>query len=480
MNKMRRTKILATMGPACESKEVLTKMVKAGLNAVRCNFSHGTLYDHKKRVQLIREVASEQGVHIGILVDLQGPKIRIARFIDNIVELKQGEPFVLDTDMDENQGDDKSVGINYQTLPQDVSQGDILLLDDGRIVLEVDKVLGSKICCHVSVGGSLSNNKGINKKGGGLSAPSLTTKDKLDIKTAAALDVDYVAVSFPRDANDLEYARKLLKECGSNAGIVAKVERTEAVDNIEEIIRASDVIMVARGDLAVEIGGENVPAVQKMIICRARQMDKVVITATQMMESMITNSKPTRAEVSDVANAVLDGTDVVMLSGESAVGSYPVETISVMNCVCTAVENNDLVDIVSKADILNNHEHVDEAVANSAMYLANHVQAKAIISLTESGSTALRMSRINTKLPIYALSDDTLVLGRMTLYRGVIPVNFNLNKITRFCVDKEVVLKLESIGVIHKGDWMILVSGDHMIHGSTNTIKVIQSGNLAQ
>ncbi|MBK2124267.1 pyruvate kinase [Fangia hongkongensis] len=476
---MRRTKILATIGPASESKDVLTKMVKAGLNAVRCNFSHGTADDHRKRVQLIREVAKEQGVHIGILADLQGPKIRVAKFKNKSVELKKGADFILDADMKNEEGDEKSVGIDYKALPQDVSKGDILLLDDGKVILKVDKVSGNKVHCKVSVGGKLSNNKGINKKGGGLTAPALTDKDKEDIKTAAALDVDYVAVSFPRDGKDLEYARKLLKESGSNAGIVSKVERTEAVDNIEEIIKASDAVMVARGDLAVEIGDENVPAVQKMIIRRARQMDKVVITATQMMESMITNSTPTRAEVSDVANAVLDGTDTVMLSAESAAGEYPVETVAVMNRVCEAAENNDLVDIVSKGNIINNDERIDEAVANAAVYLANHVKAKAIISLTESGSTALWMSRINTRLPIYALSRNKPTLGRMTLYRGVVPIEFDSTRMARFYVNREASLELEKRGVVKGGDWMILTSGDHMgVHGGTNKIKVIQAGNV--
>ena len=476
---MRRTKILATIGPASESKAVLSKMVKAGVNAVRCNFSHGTADDHRKRVQLVREVAKTQGVHIGILADLQGPKIRVAKFKDKRVVLKKGADFILDADMDREAGDEKAVGIDYKALPKDVTKGDILLLDDGKIVLVVDEVRGNKVHCKVKVGGKLSNNKGINKKGGGLTAPALTEKDKEDIKTAAMLEVDYVAVSFPRDRKDLEYARKLLTEAGSKAGIVAKVERAEAVSNIEAIIQASDAVMVARGDLAVEIGDENVPAVQKMIIRRARQMDKIAITATQMMESMIHSSAPTRAEVSDVANAVLDGTDAVMLSAESAAGSYPVETVSVMARVCEAAENNDLVDIVSRDTMSNNHERIDESVANAAVYLANHVKAKAIISLTESGSTALWMSRINTRLPIYALSRNTSTLGKMTLCRGVVPIEFDSTRMARFYVNREASLELEKRKAVKQGDWIILTSGDHMgVHGGTNKIKVIQVGNV--
>ena len=476
---MKRTKILATIGPASESKTVLSQMVKAGVNAVRCNFSHGTADDHRKRVQLIREVAKEQGVHIGILADLQGPKIRVAKFTKGSVELKKGDSFVLDAEMDKDAGDQKAVGIDYKELPNDVERNDTLLLDDGKIVLTVAKVSGSQVHCKVAVGGKLSNNKGINKKGGGLTAPALTEKDKEDIKTAAALEVDFVAVSFPRDGQDIECARQLVQEAGCNAGIVAKVERTEAVDNIEEVIQASDAIMVARGDLAVEIGDENVPAVQKMIIRRTRQLDKIAITATQMMESMISNSTPTRAEVSDVANAVLDGTDAVMLSAESAAGDYPVEAVAAMSRACEAAENSNLVDIVSKELVKRDHDRVDEAVANAAVHVANHVDAKAIISLTESGSTALWMSRINTHLPIYALSRNRTTLGKMTLYRGVVPIEFDSTRMARFYVNREAALELEKRGIVSQGDWMVLTSGDHMgVHGGTNKIKLIQAGNV--
>ena len=477
---MRRTKILATIGPSSESKETLTKMVKAGLNAVRCNFSHGSAEEHTKRVKLIREVAKEQGVYIGILADLQGPKIRVAKFKSAQVCLKNGANFILDATAGDVEGDDIRVGIDYKSLPKDVQTGDTLLLDDGKIVLTVVKVIKSEIHCQVTVGGILSNNKGINKKGGGLSAPALTEKDKADIKTAAALAVDYVAVSFPRDAKDLDYARQLLKEAGSTAGIVAKVERTEAIKNIDEIIKASDAIMVARGDLAVEIGDENVPATQKMIIHQTRKLDKIVITATQMMESMITCSTPTRAEVSDVANAVLDGTDAVMLSAESAAGLYPVGTVEVMSRVCAAAENSDLVDIVSKNELAFQHNRVDEAVANAAVYLANHVSAKAIISLTESGSTALWMSRINTRLFIYGLSPNQLTLGRMTLYRGVVPIEFHSTRMAPLDVNKAAALTLEKLGVAQSGDAIVLTSGDHMgVHGGTNGIKVLKVGNVA-
>jgi pyruvate kinase len=476
---MKRTKILATIGPASESEDVLRGMIRAGLNAVRCNFSHGTPDDHKKRVDLIRKVSKEEGVPIGILADLQGPKIRVAKFKDKSVNLEQGKSFILDASMNKEDGDINAVGIDYKELPNDVEKGDILLLDDGKIILTVDKVDGTKVVTKVTVGGTLSNNKGINKKGGGLTAPALTEKDKEDIKTAAMIGVDYIAVSFPRDGKDMEYARKLAEEAGSRAGLVAKMERTEAIQNMDEIIDASDAIMVARGDLAVEIGDENVPSVQKSLIRRTREKDKIAITATQMMESMITCSTPTRAEVSDVANAVLDGTDAVMLSAESAAGQYPVEAVAAMTRVCVAAEKSELVHIVAKNNIERQYDRVDEAVALSAIYLANHIEAKAIISLTESGSTTRWMSRINTNLPIFALTRNKDTIGRVTLYRGVTPVEFDSTRMPRFYVNRSAADELLKRGIVKEGDFCLLTSGDHMgMHGGTNKIKIVQIGNI--
>ena len=476
---MRRTKILATLGPASESRDVLKKMIEAGVNTVRCNFSHGTPEDHKKRVNLIRSIAKEIGVYVGILGDLQGPKIRVAKFKEDSVILTKGDRFILDADLDKNAGTKTEVGIDYKGLPKDVVKDDILLLDDGKIVLVVDSIDNNKVITTVSIGGKLSNNKGINKKGGGLTAPALTEKDKKDIKTAAEIEIDYLAVSFPRDGADLEYARELLQKEGWSAGIVAKIERVEAVDNIDDIIRASDAIMVARGDLAVEVGDENVPAIQKMIIAHTRKQNKVVITATQMMESMISNSAPTRAEASDVANAVLDGTDAVMLSAESAAGEYPVETVEAMSKICIAAENNKWTTIASNGKLLDNYSNMDEAIAYTAVILANHVDAKALISLTESGRTALWMSRINSSLPIYGLSRNKITLGLMTLYRGVIPMEFDSTKMTKSLVNKEALSVIEKVYKINENDNFILTSGDHMgTHGGTNKIKIIQSANV--
>lgn len=475
---MRRTKILATLGPASEDPEVLRNMIKAGLNAVRCNFSHGTAEDHANRVALVRKIAAEEGKTIGILADLQGPKIRVAKFKNKSVNLKEGAEFILDADLDKESGDEHQVGIDYKELPKDVKSGDTLLLDDGKIVFKVKSVLGNKVVCTVVDGGLLSNNKGINKLGGGLTAPALTDKDKRDIKTAAALKVDYVAVSFPRSASDMNEARELLAKEGSTAGLIAKIERTEAVHDIDEIIKASEGVMVARGDLAVEIGEEYVPGVQKQLIQRSRELDRIVITATQMMESMIENTSPTRAEVSDVANAVLDGTDAVMLSAETASGKHPVRVIKAMDRICRAAEQNPLVR-QSKHRVECYFHRVDEAIAMASMYVANHLDVKAILALTESGSTPLWMSRIKSHLPIYALTRNIETMGKVTLYRGVEPIQFDSTKMPATEVNRAAVDELHKRHVVEKNDLVLVSSGDHMgEHGGTNQLKILTVGNI--
>jgi len=475
---MRRTKILATIGPASETAEVLEQMIAAGLNAVRCNFSHGAPEDHERRITLVRKLAKKAKTTVGILADLQGPKIRVAKFQAGFVELKNGQQFTIDSSLPKDVGDQNQVGTDYHDLHKDLKKHDMLLLDDGNLVFKVTAVRGTKVICEVIEGGRLSNNKGINKQGGGLTAPALTDKDKEDIKTAASLNVDYVAVSFPRDAADIKLAKRLVKKAGSNAGIIAKIERAEAVTHIDEIIRASDGVMVARGDLAVEIGEERVPGVQKKIIQRARELDKLVITATQMMESMIENYVPTRAEVSDVANAVLDGTDAVMLSAETASGKTPIRDIQVMNKVCRAAEE-DPSTWISGHRVELDFARVDEAIAMAAMYVANHINAKAIIALTESGSTALWMSRISSDLPIYALTRNDETMGKVTLYRGVFPIAFNSTKMKKDAVNKAAVRELEKRKVMQKGDLAILTSGDHMgEHGGTNKLKIVRAGSV--
>ncbi len=477
---MRRTKILATLGPASESREALTEMIKVGVNAVRCNFSHGSAEDHRKRVDLIRQIAKEQDTYVGILADLQGPKIRLSKFKNGSVIIKKGQKFTLDADLGIEDGDENTVGIDYKELIQDVKKGDILLVDDGKIVLEVDSVKGNKAVTKVVIGGKVSNNKGINKKGGGLTAPALTDKDKQDIKVAAMLQVDFLAVSFVRDGKDMEYARQLVNEAGWKPAMVAKIERAEAVleDNLKSIVDASDLVMVARGDLAVEIGDENVPTVQKLIISTARRNEKGSITATQMMESMIENSSPTRAEASDVANAVFDGTDAVMLSAETAVGKYPVETISAMSRICESAERSKYTHITKKQKIAD-CDRVDHAVSVAAVKIANDIGAKGLIVLTEGGNTSRWMSRVNSELPIYALSRNATTLGAMTLFRGVVPLYFDSTRMSKLYVNRSASMELESRGLAKDGDILVLTSGDSMgVHGSTNKIKVIIAGQV--
>ncbi len=438
------------------------------------NFSHGADMVHA-RVNAVRACAEKLGEHVGIMADLQGPKIRIARFQRGKVNLEKGAQFILDALMQPTAGNDISVGIDYKELPNDVFAGDTLLLDDGRIVLIVKTVEGPRIICQVKVGGELSNNKGINRLGGGLSATALTEKDKADILIAAEAKVDYVAVSFPRDANDMQIARDLLTTAGSNAGLIAKIERAEALTHIDEIILASDAVMVARGDLAVEIGEAQVPGAQKHIIRRSRALDRPVITATQMMESMIYSAIPTRAEVSDVANAVLDHTDAVMLSAETAVGANPDKVVETMSRICMAAEKESSTQ-TSKHRMELQFSRIDEAIAMAAIYTANHLGGiKAIIALTESGSTPLIMSRIRTGIPIYGLSRHALTLGKMTLYRDVNPLYFDVTVIPHEMVNAECVSVLKRKGFVQTGDLILLTKGDHTgVHGGTNALKIIR------
>ncbi|HFD86524.1 MAG TPA: pyruvate kinase [Gammaproteobacteria bacterium] len=477
---MRRTKILATLGPATESPEALRSLVEAGVDVVRMNFSHGSREDHIERARLIRDAAEDCGCEVGILGDLQGPKIRIEKFSSGSTFLKEGAAFILDAALGENDGDDSRIGVTYKTLAQDVQPGDILVLDDGRIVLEVGEVTGSEIHTTVITGGKLSNNKGINRKGGGLSASALTEKDRRDIKLAAELDVDYLAVSFPRDGADMEEARRLLNAEGSEACLVAKIERAEALENIDDILRASDAIMVARGDLGVEIGDAELPAVQKELIHKARVFDRIVVTATQMMESMIENPIPTRAEVFDVANAVLDGTDAVMLSGETAVGKFPTKVVEAMGNICIEAEKQSLA---RKSDHRINtvFQHVDEAIAMATMYTANHANVKAIAALTETGSTAKWMSRISSGIPIYAMSQRAKTRRRVKLYRGVYPVDFPTSTTSHPRANMTAVDILKKHRVVQDGDIVIITKGDLMGDGGgTNAMKIVEVGKLVQ
>ncbi|GAB7533440.1 pyruvate kinase [Pseudomonas sp. 3A(2025)] len=478
---VRRTKIVATLGPASNSPEVIEQLILSGLDVARLNFSHGTPDEHKARAVLIREIAAKHGRFVALLGDLQGPKIRIAKFTNKRIELKVGDKFTFSTAHPLTDGNQEIVGIDYPDLVKDCGVGDVLLLDDGRVVMEVDTQTADALHCTVVVGGPLSDHKGINRRGGGLTAPALTEKDKRDIKLAAEMDLDYLAVSFPRDAADMEYARQLRDESGGTAWLVAKIERAEAVANdevLDALIRASDAVMVARGDLGVEIGDAELVGVQKKIIAHARTHNKAVIVATQMMESMITSPMPTRAEVSDVANAVLDYTDAVMLSAESAAGSYPVEAVQAMARICLGAERHP-TGKSSKHRIGENFTRCDESIALAAMYTANHFPGvKAIIALTESGYTPLIMSRIRSSVPIYAFSPHRGTQARAAMFRGVYTVPFDPAALPPGQVSQSAVDELLKRGLVEQGDWVILTKGDsyHTI-GGTNGMKILHVGD---
>lgn len=470
----RATKIVATLGPASSDAQTLEQMIAVGVNVVRLNFSHGSAQDHIDRARLVREAAQRAGSEVAIMADLQGPKIRVGKFAQGSVLLEQGRPFVLDASRSEP-GDIDGVGLDYKELPNDVKPGDVLLLNDGLIVLTVTAVQGDAVHTRVKIGGELSNNKGINKQGGGLSAPALTAKDMEDIKTAMGFQADYVAVSFPKTATDMEMARQLCLVAGAQwrhrPGLIAKIERAEAIPHLEAILRVSDGIMVARGDLAVEVGNAAVPALQKKMIRMARDMDKVVITATQMMESMIGNPVPTRAEVSDVANAVLDGTDAVMLSAETAAGKYPLETVEEMAKICAAAEAAE--DRDRDSDFTGQtFGRVDQSIAMGALFTAHHLGAKAIVAMTDSGSTALWMSRHRIHIPIYALTPKVSTQRKMAMYRNVRPLLMDTS------ADRDTALSqaeqhLKSRAIVQQGDLYAITCGEPMGQpGGTNMLKI--------
>lgn len=474
---LRRTKIVATLGPATTSPEKIEALIAAGMDVARLNFSHGKADDHRQRAELVRTLAAKQGRYVALMGDLQGPKIRIARFANKSIQLQVGQPFSLSNSHPKDAGNDTIVGIDYPELVQDCRPGDELLLDDGRVVLRVDGVEGDVLQTTVTVGGPLSDNKGINRRGGGLSAASLTDKDRADILVAAELKLDYVAVSFPRYGSDIEEARKLLRAAGSDAWIVAKIERAEAVaddEALDALIRASDGVMVARGDLGVEVGDAELVGIQKRIIQHARTLNKLVITATQMMESMIACPLPTRAEVSDVANAVLDYTDAVMLSAESASGSFPVEAVQAMARVCLGAEKHP-TSTRSHHRLGETFSRCDDTIALSAMYAANHFPGvKAIISLTESGRTPLIMSRIRSGVPIYCYTRHADTQRRAALFRGVYTIPFDAAQFDPAEVSNAAIAELTQRGLVASGDWVVLTKGDLLSDsGGTNGMKIL-------
>ncbi len=472
---MRRTKIVATLGPATSAPDTLRELMRAGLDVARLNFSHGSAAEMRERVETLRRVAAEEGRYIALLGDLQGPKIRIRRFQNGSERLARGGEFFLDPDLDDDAGTDAGVGIAYERLAADVTPGDMLLLNDGQIELEVTAVEGNRVHTRVVIGGVLSDHKGINLRGGGLSAPALTDKDREDIRVAAELDLDYLAVSFVRTADDITEARRLFREAGGDGLMVAKIERAEAVAEIESIIEASDVVMVARGDLGVEMGFAELTGLQKRIITVTRQRNRIAITATQMMESMIGSAMPTRAEVSDVANAVIDGTDAVMLSAETAVGQYPVEAVSAMAEVCLGAEKFGTAGSRRRERIDDTFRYVDEAIAMAVMYTANHLAVKAIIALTESGSTTRWMSRVRSDIPIYAFTRHERTRRRVVLYRGVYPVSFDITHTDSQSLYREIFDLMLGRGLVEEGDLVIFTKGDMTgVQGGTNAMKILR------
>ena len=451
-------------------------MVAAGIDVVRLNFSHGTPDDHRRRVEALRAAIDVHGRTVAVMADLQGPKIRIGKFAGSKVLLKPGQTFILDAEC--TLGDAQRVGLDYPELIADVAAGDVLLLDDGRIIMDIESIEENEIHCRVRHGGELSNNKGINKQGGGLSAPALTDKDKEDILTAVELGVDYVAVSFPKSGDDMREARHLLQAAGSRALTIAKIERVEAIANLDEILQASDGVMVARGDLAVEMGDATVPALQKRIIRAAREHNRFAITATQMMESMIHSPVPTRAEVSDVANAVLDGTDAVMLSAETAAGGYPVQTVEAMVRICLEAEKT--AEVALEQHFLDRvFTRIDQSIAMAALFAASHLRVKAIAALTESGSTALWMSRLHVGVPIYALTQDIATRFKVSVFKGVYPIMMKQTGHDRDELLREAEEQLIRAGAVQAGDLIVLTIGEPIgTPGGTNTLKIVRVGEL--
>ena len=474
----RHTKIIATLGPATDSERIMVKLIDVGIDLVRLNFSHSTYEENARRVKTLRRLSKEKHHEVGILGDLQGAKIRIGAFRGGSVHLDAGAAFCIDMNLPLDQGSPAAVGTTYKDLAEDVKVGDRLLIDDGRIALQVNEVAQGKIHTEIIMGGELDSSKGINRQGGGLAAAALTDKDRQDIRDAVKLDIDYLAVSFPRSAQDIRLARELFVSAGGSGGIIAKIERTEALDAIDEILDECDAIMIGRGDLGVEIGDAEVPGVQKMLIDRAHDKNRTAITATQMMESMTHSPIPTRAEVSDVANAVLDGTDAVMLSGETAIGEYPVQAVKAMHRTCLASERR-ILNTVSDHRMYSRFGRVDEAIAMSTMYTANHLNVAAIAALTESGSTVLWMSRISSAIPIYALTRHEKTLRRVTMYKGVYPAPMDTVSRSHAEVNKDAIDVLLRCRVVHENDLVIITKGDLIgVDGGTNALKIVRVGHL--
>ncbi len=472
----RRTKILATLGPATDPSGMLERLFEAGVDVVRLNFSHGDPSAQEARASLVREVAARLGREVGILADLPGPKIRVERFAAGKVALKAGERFDLVARADAPPGDERQVGVSYLGLPGDVAPGDVLLLDDGLVQLRVERVEGERIVTVVLNDSVLSDRKGLNKQGGGLSLGAITERDRELIAVAARIGADFIAVSFCRDAADMHEARRVAQAAGSDAALVAKVERTEAIANLGEIIDASDVVMVARGDLGVEIGDAELPGLQKRIIRESLARERVVITATQMLQSMVDNPIPTRAEVLDVANAVIDGTDAVMLSQETAAGQHPVAAVEAMARICLGAERSFERDTDFEA-ARRGLERADQAIAMAAMFLSEHIGVGAIVAMTESGGTARFLSRFRSIVPIHAFSRHDGARRRMALMRDVFPWDYDSRGQTPREAARGSIRRMVEAGLLAPGDRVVFTSGEHMeTHGATNTLRLLQVG----
>ncbi|CAL9398785.1 Pyruvate kinase [Nocardiopsis dassonvillei] len=468
----RRAKIVATLGPATSSPEILRKLVHAGLDVARLNLSHGTHDDHSANLANLRAAAEEVGRAVGVLADLQGPKIRVGTFADGPVELNVGDEFTITTD--DIPGNADRVSTTYKGLPGDVRPGDRVLIDDGRIVLECTKTTSTDVHTRVIYGGTVSNHKGLNLPGVAVSVPALTEKDEEDLRWALRNGVDMVALSFVRSPADAEECHRIMDEEGLTVPLIAKIEKPQAVERLQDIIEVFDAVMVARGDLGVELPLENVPMVQKRAIERCRDKAKPVIVATQMLESMIGAPRPTRAETSDVANAVLDGADAVMLSGETSVGRYPVETVETMARIIGAAEQESL----RASHILNRvPETTGGAIARAAAEIGATIGAKALVAFTMSGETARRLARYRSPIPLLAFTTETATRGRLSLTWGVetnlVPWVDNTDDMVR-----QVESELLRLGDYTKGDKVVIVAGSPPgTTGSTNSLRVHRLGD---
>ncbi|MET8557364.1 pyruvate kinase [Streptomyces sp. NPDC004959] len=475
---MRRSKIVCTLGPAVDSYDQLKALIEAGMNVARLNMSHGSHEEHLGRYQRVRKAAEDAGRTVGVLFDLQGPKIRLETFADGPVELVRGDEFTIT--VEDVQGDRTICGTTYKGLPGDVAKGDPILINDGNVELKVTSVEGPKVHTIVIEGGVVSDHKGINLPGAAVNVPALSEKDVEDLRFALRTGADMIALSFVRDASDVKDVHKIMDEEGKRLPVIAKVEKPQAVANMEEVVLAFDAVMVARGDLAVEYPLEKVPLVQKRLVEMCRRNAKPVVVATQMMESMITNSRPTRAEASDVANAILDGADAVMLSAESSVGAYPIETVKTMSKIVTAAEEALLSQGLKPLDEGKKPRTQSGSVARAAAEIADFLDANALVAFTQSGDTARRLARYRTAQPVLAFTTDEATRNQLALSWGVTPYLVPHVETTDAMVDL-VDAETVKLGSLKDGDTVVITAGSPPgVPGSTNLVRVHHLGDNRQ